>query len=142
MISNIPGIVFPPVLTGRHASVMALVAELRTTERMPLKHIQAAQEFQLKHLLTHHSRKTPHFKNRLNAQNLKVEDIFTLQDLKKLNVIKKHDIQSAGRQFMCEEVPDTHKPVGSISTSGSTGQPVTFDRTDINQLLWLSLIHI
>jgi len=136
MISNISGLVFPPVLIGRHATVMALVAEMRKTERLPLDQIQAGQNLQLKYLLTHHSNKTPHFQDRLTAQNLKIQDIFSLKDLKKLTPIKKHDIQSAGSKFMCEEIPESHKPIGSVSTSGSTGQPITFNRTDINQLFW------
>jgi len=81
MISNISGLVFPPVLIGRHATVMALVAEMRKTERLPLDQIQAGQNLQLKYLLTHHSNKTPHFQDRLTAQNLKIQDIFSLKDL-------------------------------------------------------------
>ena len=136
MKTNIPGVVWPPILLGRHATIQALVSELRITERLAPEEIHQAQEMQLSLLIKHHALHTPHFKARLAKQSLKPQDISTIEGLRKLDVIRKRDIQKAGQSFTCTAIPEEHKPTGDVSTSGSTGEPVTFQRSAINQLFW------
>ena len=109
---------------------------LDRTQWYKLAQLQDIQQQGLKRIVLHHAVQSPWFKQRLQDQNLQPKDLFTLDGLKKLKPFTKHDIQSAGKSFFARNVPDAHKPAREISTSGSTGQPITVLKTAQDNLIW------
>ena len=109
---------------------------LDRTQWYKLKDLEKIQEQGLKRLVLHHAVQSPWFKRWIAEQGLQPRDIFTLEGLKKLKTFTKRDIQNAGEDFFARSVPDVHKPVRDISTSGSTGQPVTTKKTQMDQVIW------
>jgi phenylacetate-CoA ligase len=136
MISDNTDIVWPPIVHDYNATLVALVAYLKESERFPIKMIRAAQSAQLKKLIAHHYKNTPVFAERITAAGLQPEDIRGVTDLEKLPPIYKRDIQTSQSRFCCEQIPNSHKPIGEVKTSGSTGEPIAVMRTAVNQLMW------
>jgi len=136
MISDNPDIVWPPIQHNYNATLAALIAYLNQSERFPLSLIRQAQTVQVKKLLDHHYKHTPVFAERMAAAGLNPDDIKHITDLAKLPPIYKRDIQQNKSRFVCEHIPETHKPVGEVKTSGSTGEPIAVMRTAVNQLMW------
>ena len=136
MISDNPDIVWPPIVHNYNATLMALVGYLQESERYPLPMIRYAQGLQLKKIVEHHYKNTPVFRERMAAAGLTPGDIKRVADLAKLPVIYKRDIQANKNRFVCEAIPETHKPIGEVKTSGSTGEPIAVMRTSVNQLMW------
>ena len=116
--------------------VVALANNLDKSQWAPLDFLQQIEEQELVRLVRHHAEHTPWFANRLKEQNLAPSDLWTLKGLKKYRPFTKRDIQPAGDNFKSSHVPDVYKPLGHVHSSGSTGQPVTMDRTHINNVFW------
>ena len=109
---------------------------LDRTQWYSLEDLEKIQEMGLKRIVLHHAVQSPWFKQWLKDQNLQPKDLFTLEGLKKLKPLTKRDIQGAGDNFFARNVPDLHKPARKISTSGSTGQPITTLKTALDNVIW------
>ena len=109
---------------------------LDKTQWYSLADLEKIQEIGLKKIVLHHAVQSPWFKQWLAGQNLQPKDLFTLEGLTKLKPFTKRDIQSAGKDFFARNVPDLHKPAREISTSGSTGQPITTLKTRLDNIIW------
>ncbi|GEP49769.1 phenylacetate--CoA ligase [Flavobacterium noncentrifugens] len=89
--------------------------------------IKAFQEQKLVDALGYVSKNSPYYKRLFEAQNISVSDIKTLEDLQKLPVTTKADLQHFNDDFLC--VPQ-NKIIDYATTSGTLGDPVTFGMTD------------
>lgn len=89
--------------------------------------IKASQEEQLVKALDYVSKNSPYYKRLFEAQNISVSDIKTLEDLQKLPVTTKADLQQFNDDFLC--VPQ-NEIIDYATTSGTLGDPVTFGMTD------------
>jgi len=89
--------------------------------------IRTFQEEKLAGVLDYVSKNSPYYKRLFKAQNISVSDIKTLEDLQKLPVTTKADLQQFNDDFLC--VPQ-HKIIDYATTSGTLGDPVTFGMTD------------
>ena len=112
---------------------------LDRTQWYKLPDLEKIQEQGLKRIVLHHAVQSPWFKTWIAQQGLQPKDLFTLEGLTKLRPFNKRNIQDAGPDFFARNVPDVHKPVREISTSGSTGQPITTKKTQMDQVIWNSM---
>lgn len=120
------------------AALQGLIEDLNQSQWFTTKQIHNHQEKTLASIVIHHARNTPWFQNRLNSLGLTVNEIVTLEGLKRLEPFKKRDIQLARDNFYCVRIPEAHQPIGEAKTSGSTGEPVTIKKTAVNQLFWMA----
>jgi phenylacetate-CoA ligase len=116
-------------------TVMSLAANLDKSQWLPMEIIEQIEQDELVKIVQHHAEHTPWFTARLQEQNLAPSDISTLKSLKRYRPFTKRDIQRADN-FKSNTVPDVYKPIGYVESSGSTGQPVSIDRTSINNVFW------
>jgi phenylacetate-CoA ligase len=116
--------------------VVALANNLNKSQWAPLSFLEQIEEQDLVKLIRHHAEHTPWFIDRLKEQNLAPSDLWTLNGLKQYTPFTKRDIQRAGDNFKSNHVPDVYTPIGRVESSGSTGQPVSMDRTHINNVFW------
>lgn len=89
--------------------------------------IKTFQEQQLVKMLDYVSKNSPYYKRLFANQNISVADIRTLEDLQKLQVTSKADLQEFNDDFLC--VPQ-NEIIDYATTSGTLGDPVTFGMTD------------
>lgn len=136
--SAVEGLAWPPVQVGPAASIAALASLLDASQWLPAEELAARTLEQLGHLARHCQRASPAFARRLSAARLSANDLGRTGGLSRLPPITRRDIQLAGKQYYCADVPKTQMPIGELSTSGSTGEPVTIRRTSISNLMWMA----
>jgi phenylacetate-CoA ligase len=103
---------------------MSLLPKIETASR---EEIQAFQNQKLALQLRYLSEHSPYYKTLFNKENIDIDAIKTLDDLVKLPVTTKTDLQEHNDDFFC--VPKS-KIIDYVTTSGTLGKPVTFGLTD------------
>lgn len=89
--------------------------------------IKEYQERKLRDLMVYLSDKSNYYKRVFQQNEIDISDVRSLEDLKKLPVTTKDDLQKFNNDFFCV---DTSKIVDYVTTSGTTGKPVFFGLTD------------
>lgn len=96
-------------------------------EKAPLNESKALQEQKLQEALQYAAEYSPFYKALFAKQGIDITHIATIEDLQKLPVTTKEDLQEFNDDFLC--VPK-HKIVDYTTTSGTSGDAVTFALTD------------
>jgi len=89
--------------------------------------IQQFQESKLKELLVYLEKYSPFYQKLFKENLIDINDIKTLEDLRKIPTTSKNDLQQHNHDFFC--VP-LDKIVDYSTTSGTLGDPVTFGLSD------------
>ena len=63
-------------------------------------------------------------------------DLDSIARLRELAPLSRQQLQAAGEDFFSVQVPRGHEPVGEVTTSGSTGEPVKMKKTGVGRLFW------
>lgn len=137
-LGDVNGIVWPLLTAGLSASLAALMYQLEETQWLPAAEIARLQHQQLLKLAAHAEKHSPFFHSRLQAAGMQPEQLATAEGLHRLPVMSRRDLQAAGANLFCRQLPTTHLPLGETRTSGSSGEPVVVKRTAVNQLFWLA----
>lgn len=101
-----------------------MIPEIETKSAAEIKKFQEAK---LKIALTYLSDNSPFYKRHFEKHHIAVSKIQTLEDLVKIPVTTKDDIQQFNDDFIC--VPKS-KIIDYVTTSGTLGDPITFVLTD------------
>jgi phenylacetate-CoA ligase len=136
--SAVESLAWPPVQVGPAASIAALTSLLDASQWLTPEELETRVFGQLGELARHCQRTSPAFARRLTSAGLTPADLTRPDGLAKLPPITRRDIQLAGKAFYCADVPKTQMPIGELSTSGSTGEPVTIRRTSLGNLMWMA----
>ena len=89
--------------------------------------IKTFQERMLIETLGYVSEKSAFYKRVFAENSIDIRDIKTLEDLRKLPVTTKQDLQLHGEDFICV---DNAEIIDYVTTSGTLGNPVTFALTE------------
>lgn len=116
-----------------------IVESLEQSQWWTADQIATRQQALLARVVAHHGEYNESFKQRLAAQGLTVQDVNTLEGLKKLTPLNKRDIQQTNK-FTSEAVPPSHLPIRKSQTSGRTGEPVTILKTEMNHRFFCALV--
>lgn len=108
-------------------------------ENKTIQQIKEYQELRLPELLRYLNEKSFFYKELFTKNNIKIEKIKKLEDLTKIPVTTKDDLQKRNNDFFC--VP-RKKITDFITTSGTMGEPVTFAMTsnDLDRLAYNEFI--
>jgi phenylacetate-CoA ligase len=120
------------------AELIALLAELRASERLPLAELRQRQRTMLRALASHSSVHSPHFASRLRAAALTPAALAEEGGLAGLPTMSRQQLAAAGEALFCKACPPEHGPTGTSTTSGSTGEPVKVRRTGLCRSYWLA----
>ena len=101
-----------------------MISEIEKKSKEEIKHLQ---EQKLQELLTYISKKSPFYKKRFADECIDISTIKKLEDLTKIPVTTKDDLQQYNDDFFCV---DKSKIIDYVTTSGTTGKPVFFGLTD------------
>ena len=97
------------------------------TAYQPKDVIKLMQARKLQQLLRYVAKHSPFYKELFTKNNISVEDIRSLDDLKKIPTTHKEDLQKRNDDFLCVE---KYKIIDYSSTSGTLGSPVTIALTE------------
>lgn len=89
--------------------------------------IKAFQEDKLKELIGYLSEQSPYYRRVFKNYKINSSDINTLEDLAKLPVTTKEDLQHYNDEFFC--VPKS-EIIDFVTTSGTLGEPITVGLTN------------
>ncbi|MFD2602205.1 phenylacetate--CoA ligase family protein [Flavobacterium suzhouense] len=89
--------------------------------------IKSYQEEKLIEALQYVAANSPYYKRLFDSGNIDIKVITTLEELQKLPVTTKEQLQEFNDDFLC--VPKSHI-IDYTTTSGTSGKPVTFGLTD------------
>lgn len=96
-------------------------------ETLSLSEQKKYQEALLPELLTYLNSSSKYYSELFKKFNIDITSIKTVEDLRKIPVTTKDDIQNRNQDFIC--VPQ-NKIIDYITTSGTLGDPVLFPMTD------------
>lgn len=96
-------------------------------EKASASEIKVFQEDKLKELIKYVGEKSPYYRRVFRNYKISPSDINSLEDLGKLPVTTKEDLQKYNDDFFC--VPKS-KIIDFVTTSGTLGEPVTVGLTD------------
>ena len=134
-LSGIVGNVWPPMVTGLPASLAALMHQLEETQWLPADEIVQHQHQQLIKVATHAAMHSPYFGSRLQAAGVRPDQLSDLEGLRSIPVMVRRELQSAGEDLFCTQLPQAHAPVEISQSSGSIGEPGVVKRTAINHFV-------
>ena len=137
--SAVAGITWPPLLAGESATLAALMYQLEQTQWLPADALAERQHQQLVQTAAHAETHSAHFRSRMQAAGLRPEQLSTQENLRRLPVLRRREVQAAGEALYCAGIPSAHAPVAETRTSGSSGEPVVVKRTSVSGLMWLAM---
>ena len=139
-ISAAKGIKWPAIPSARNATLLAIQYQLEKSQWWAPAEMQRHQLDQLSLLLAHAYKYVPFHRSRLEelaAQNFVLRD---LEDLARIPIISRREIQDNFEQLIARSMPEDHLPLGSGQTSGSTGRPVKYVTTRITKIFARALV--
>jgi len=134
--STQPGIVWPAISDFRGASLLALLFQFQQSEWMPPEELESLQFRQLELLFRHAAKNVPFYQQRFRATPLPRGKRLTPEYWRKLPILERSAVQDAGDELRSRTIPKGHGRLGTIQTSGSTGQPVKVDKTEATQFIY------
>lgn len=131
MIKHLLWPAIPATLSPKE-QVRHLLESFKATERLAPEERAALQLRQLQELCAYAVQHSPH-----TAARLKGVTISSLDDLRKIPLLTRRDLQQDAPSLRCP-VPEGHAPTGDSETSGSSGEYVTITRTKVSLLFWMA----
>ena len=141
MRSSIGSNIFPSILTGRSATLMALQHHLCQSQWWTAERLRAEQLRQLAALVDFASRAIPFYADRLRAAGLEPGAPLTWQAWSRIPILTREDVQHAGEALNPATLPASHGRSGDVASGGSTGVPVRMNKSEFANLMW-EVIHI
>lgn len=113
-----------------------LVSEFRKTDYFSERAIVDYQNKKLQKLILHAYDNVPYYNRLFDKLHLKPYDIQTVEDLQKLPILNKSDIQNYIEDLKAINIDSFYKS----NTSGSTGKPLTIYKNYDNKLVEMTLM--
>lgn len=134
---------WPDFLTASEASLQDIMKGLEQSQWWSSDTLRQGQQIQLSLMLRWAAKQVPYYRG-LNKLVNKLEHLESRQDLfwdmwHALPILTKQDLRTSAQGLHARNLPETHRPVNVIRTSGSTGIPVEVLSTSRAQTLWEAL---
>lgn len=134
--SRVAGVSWPAMPSARGAQLLALSYQFEQTQWWSAERLLEQQLRQLQRLLQRVAASVPYYRERLTAIGFDPQQALTLDVWRALPLLTRRDIQRAGAALHSTALPASYGRFGETRTSGSTGEPLTVRRTQLDQLLW------
>lgn len=132
--SAVAGIDWPGIPSALAARMLALLHQFERSQWWPPAEIERHQFRQLERLAAHAVRTVPWYADRSRYGALFEPGPITVERWRRVPILTRADVQSAGDRLHSRAVPAAHGQVIRAATSGSTGQPVKLLKTPMSQL--------
>jgi len=121
------GVLFPGMDVAKGTAVIKYWKVLEKSQWLMREDIVDMQAERLRSVVEHAYRNVPYYNKLFKDNGLRPEDIKTRQDLKKLPMLTRANIRSAGKEMLATNWHQLkrQKPIG-YTTSGSTAEPLRF----------------
>ena len=138
--SEITDCLWPAVPAAAGAQALALQYQLEASQWLSPAELHHAGLRQLQAVLEVAFENIPWWKQALQRIDFQSGCAVTFEDLRRLPLLSRTDIQNLGDALLNRNLKNAHGPVVQGHTSGSTGTPVTFYQTSVTQHFWRALL--
>ncbi len=139
-VSAATKISWPAVPGARNSTLLALLYQFDQSQWSAPEEIERLQLAQLGLVLDHAYQHVPFQRRRLDPLVRQGVRIDSYDDLQRLPITRRVDLQRHFSEMCSEAVPGDHRPVVEAASSGSTGVPVRFLNTKVTQVLAKALL--
>ena len=119
---------------GKPSEPVSIQQDLEQRQWLGRREIEESQWGDLKSLLVHSYNNVPFYRRRFDEVGMRPDDIRSIDDFRKIPVLKKADIQRNLESIKAGNCPQDQ--LIRDATGGSTGQPLVFYR-DLNAKAWI-----
>jgi phenylacetate-CoA ligase len=105
-----------------------MVDELESSQWLSPTEIRRRQSHALDDLLTHARATVPYYRDR--------PEYAPGRPWEELPILTREHVQAAGADLVSTDVPVDHHPLTDVTTSGTTGRPVTVKATPVTGVFW------
>lgn len=119
-----------------HTGSLLLAAQFQLDQSQwwPADTLHEFQFRQLRSLLQHACETVPYYRQRASAYQLDARDPLSAETWARLPVLRRSTVQACTDQLVSATVPPDHGRVSEQNTTGSTGQPLRFQNTDLARM--------
>ena len=132
MKSAVPGLVWPVAPDGNGAFMLSLQYQFQQTEQLSATEISDLQLKQAQSLLYVAQRSVPLYKNRFP----KIVGTLNREQWESIPVLSREELVGAKAQLISKKPLKGHDQFNEITTSGSTGMPITAYGTQVTRAFW------
>jgi phenylacetate-CoA ligase len=136
--SHVSGIVWPALPGATAARMLALQFQHRQFEYCSAAEVAAQQFRQIEALVSFSHQNISYWRDRLRQAGIRPGQKLTQRLWAQLPILTRRQAQEAGAALHATELPVGHGNMLQGATSGSTGMPLRFVKSDLAQLFWLS----
>lgn len=127
---------------GRGATTLDVLQQLDKTQWWSAEKLARHQIIQIRQLLKHFKETSPFYRSRLEEAGVDDIENITFANFHQLPILTRSDFQNAGESLFSTAPPSDHGHITSITTSGSTGTPVTIRCTALSDgVHWATFIR-
>jgi phenylacetate-CoA ligase len=134
--SAVDGMVWPSVPDGAGAAALAMQFQLAQSQCWSPEQLLSHQLQQIEIVLRHAFAHVPHYRVVLAGAGYQPDRKLTREHFAQLPVLTRKAVQSIGAALFAVRMPAGHGNVHAGETSGSTGMPVVFRSSALEQLMW------
>ncbi len=131
--SAIDGIFWPAIPAPEANTVLALAYQLEFSQWWAPEVLLTCQLRQIENLLEHAWRTVPYYREPLNDVVKIPTGKLRMDDFKRIPLLRKSDLQAHKNDMKSNRLPKSHLPLHKISTSGSTGIPLTMAGSGVSE---------
>ena len=137
--SALPGVRWPAVPDAAASRMLALQFQLQQSQWWPPEVIEKRQFEQLRHVLAHALRTVPFYRERLAQAGFDSRVPLERELWARIPLATRKQLQLHRQELRSSAIPPEHGNVTEISTSGSTGTPLTIWATATYALIWQAI---
>jgi phenylacetate-CoA ligase len=134
--SIVPSVPWPALPDAQAGNMLALQWQFAQSERWPPDKLLAQQMIQIGRLIVHCAGRAPFWRDRIAAAGLRAGEPPTLEAWRRLPLLTRADVQSAGTALFATALPAEHGGTNETTTSGSTGPPMVRRSTELAAFFW------
>lgn len=136
MRSAAAGVAWPAIPDDGAATMLAMQFQMEQSQWWSAAKLQQQQLTQLRAVLRHARETVPFWRQRWQTAGIDVENIGSLDDFRRLQVLRRDDVLAAGEGLISTAVPKEHGAISRGASSGSTGTPVIYAGTGVTAFFW------
>ncbi len=134
--SSVPGIVWPAIPEMNSNILLTLLFQLKQSQWWPPERMRQMQFRQADNLLRHAFESVIYYQKCLSEAGYSPDIRLDEESWLKLPLLKREDIQQAGKELWSQALPEGHGNADKTATSGSTGKPVELLSTGLTGIFW------
>lgn len=118
------------------AFLRSIVEQLEESQWWSAEQLLDHERQHLRALLDHSYETVPFYRKRLEKAGFRPGRKVTKHIWQRIPILTREEVQAAGSNLDSNAVPDAHGAAFEVSTSGSTGMPVTVKQTALSRQYW------